>query len=450
MTPTWHDWFSRFKGRFARPQGGFALDGDINRLRRSGWLLIGIFLGGGLVWSATTKLEGAAIAFGTVGVESNRKSVAHLEGGIVQEILVREGDHVSAGQTLIRMGDTVAQATLDLLQSREDTLMAKKARLETELQGQKSIRFPVLLKDRVNEPQIRVLLDGEQLILQSRRDNLRRQDQILQERIAKKNNEISGLKAKRKATLKRLSLLGEEAAMFAKLLKKGLITKNKVLAVERKIAGSEGDSGDLKAQIARAGEEISELNMQRALSREAHLKDVTQDLQAVRARLSEIKEKVHAALDVLDRTDVKAPQTGTVVGLRVHTQGGIVRAGDPLLDLVPDNDRHIVELRIDPKDIDVVYPGMPAKVRLTAFNARTTPMLEGRVSHISADRLIDPESGIAYFTGRVLPDADSPHPRPKMTPGMQAEVMLVTAQRSVLDYLLEPLTRSLNRAGREL
>ncbi len=424
-------------------------DFGIGRQRRAGWALIGIFVVGGTIWASVTRLEGAAIAAGVVGVESNRKSLAHLEGGIVREILVREGDHVAAGQPLLRLDTTMAGAALDLLKSREAALIARRARLQAEQSGQQSIALPPELLDQADRAEIVDLIEGELKVFETRIDNLKAEGRVLGERIAKHRTEIAGLKSVKASTERRLKLLRDEHAMIADLLKEGLVPRKRGLELERQIADSEGEIGEFAAQIARAGEAISEIEMQSALTRERHLKEVSRELQDVREQLAETRERLRAAQDVLERTEVKAPQAGTVVALSIHTLGGVVRAGEPLLDLVPDDDRYVVNLRIDPRDIDVVYPGMPARVRLTAFNARTTPTLEGRVSTVSADRLVDPDTGIAFFTGRVEPELTEDARHPKLTPGMQAEVFLVTAERTVLDYLLDPMVRALDRAGRE-
>ena len=435
-------------GNFRRflPSAG----GDMRRLSLTGWMLIVLFVIGSTIWMAQTRLEGAAIALGVVGAESNRKSVAHLEGGIISEILVHEGEIVKPGQVLIRMDDTMAQATLDLLQSREDALIARQARLVAEMKGANKILFPSPLKEKAADPDAAALMEGENTILKARRETLARQDAILKERIAKNRNEIVSMQANRNSAQEKKVLYQEEYEIFQDLIKDGLATRDRILGLKRKIVEAKGEIIDLNAQIARAGEAKREFEMQISLNRDQHMKDVTKELQAVREEASELKEKILAARDVLNRTQVKAPQEGTVVAMQVHTPGGIVKAGETLLGLVPKTDRQIVDLRIDPRDIDVVYPGMKARVRLTAFNARTTPMFEGRVTQVSADRMTDPQTNAVYFTGRVLPDSAASMPPMQLTSGMQAEVFLVTAERSVLDYLLEPLTRSIERAGREL
>jgi HlyD family type I secretion membrane fusion protein len=441
--------------RLSRLPADGPIDAQITRLHRVGWALVAVFLVGGGIWAATARLEGAAIALGTVGVESNRKSVAHLEGGIVRDILVSEGERVVKGQPLVRLDDTMARATLDLLSARRDGLLAKRARLISERGGENSVVFPSELLDRAGNAAVADLMDGEMRVLDSRRDNLERQDAVLKERLSKHQQEIHGLNAKLKAARASLVLLREERQMMSSLFKKGLMTKDRLLAIKRRAVQAEGEIGDIQARIARTGEAKGEIEMQRVLNRDTHAKQVIQDLQDTQERLAEVTEKVRAARDILARTDIRAPASGVVVGLAVHTTGGVIKPGQPVLDLVPDADRTVVDLRIDPKDVDAVYPGMSARVRLTAFNARTTPMITGRVTRVSADRMVDPQTGATYFTGRVVPEdavwrEDKERGVPALRPGMQAEVFLVTAERSVLDYLLDPLVRAVDRAGREL
>lgn len=238
--------------------------------------------------------------------------------------------------------------------------------------------------------------------------------------------------------------------MMEPLFQKGLVAKNRILSIKQNLAESDGDIGKIRAQIAQAGESISEIRMQLALPGERRLNEVTEQYQGTRERIAELREKVRAAEDVMERTIVRAPIDGSVVALQVHTPGGVVQPGQRLLDLVPENDRVVIDLRIDPKDIDAVYLDMPAQVRLTAFNMRTTPMLNGRVTNISADRMLDPQSGVFYFNARVLPEFDGQgFDVSRLTSGMQAEVFLLTAERTVLDFVVEPVLRSFARAGRE-
>jgi HlyD family type I secretion membrane fusion protein len=234
------------------------------------------------------------------------------------------------------------------------------------------------------------------------------------------------------------------------MVARGVVSKAVLLALKGKKAGITGKIGDLQAQVARAQEGISEVKLQLKMPGSRDHNEVTEQIQKVEGDIADLRDKIHAAEDVLRRTEVVAPRAGTVVDLQVHTVGGVVQPGQTLLDLVPDLDRLIVDVRIDPRDIDVVYPAMPAQVRLTAFNARTTPMLSGTVTSVSADRMIDQVTGIPYFTARVVLDADDiDFDLKRLKAGMQAEVFLVTAERTALDYLIEPLVRRFARAGRE-
>jgi len=245
-------------------------------------------------------------------------------------------------------------------------------------------------------------------------------------------------------------LLEDEIATVGTMLEKGVASKSLLLALKRQAADMAGEIGDNRARVSRAERSIMEVKLQLTIPKTEHRNEVATALQDVQGNIADLKEKIYAAEDVVRRTSVRAPQSGTVVDLQVHTAGGVVQPGETLLDIVPDQDRLIIDVRVDPQDIDTVYEGMPARVRLTAFNARTTPLLEGSVTSVSADRMTDPVTGQSYFTARVVPAAGTQgFDVSTLKPGMQAEVFLVTAERTALDYLLEPITRSFARAGRE-
>lgn len=416
----------------------------------TGWAVIVFFLFGGLTWAATSKLDGAAIAHGTVGVESNRKSVAHLEGGIIQAIHVKEGDRVVKGQPILDMDPTRAHATLDLLQARWDAFVAKKARLDAETRGRDAITFPDQLLDRAVEPGVLDLMESEMELFATRASDRAEEDAVLVERIAKSRSDIRALKARQSSTEQRSLLLQEERDMMAGLVKDGLIARNRLLSIARQVVEADGERQETAAQITRASDQIAEYEIERRLIQQRHRTEVANERVDVLEALAETKERIRAARDILERATVVAPTDGRVVALRQHTIGGVVQAGDPIVDIVPDHDRIVLDLRIHPDDIDVVYPGQTARVRLTAFNSRTTPMIVGDVVHISADQIIDPASGIGYFHGRVIPRSGHSGGMPSLQSGMQAEVYLLTAERTVLDYLIDPFIRATHRAGREL
>ncbi len=450
------------KGRRDRPGGAGqrentpravpddTLDSMVGRWRRRGWAVIIVFIGGFLVWAANTRLDSAAIALGVVGVESSRKTIQHLEGGIIMDILVTEGSVIEAGQILVQFDDTYAWTHLDLSQGRYDAALALQARLMAEREGRKDIAFPDALLRQADDPNIHEMMTGQKDIFQARRAKIANEESILRERIEKHRREIVGLRAQMAAGMEHLRLLEDEIATVETMLKKGVASKSLLLAQKRQAADRAGEVGDYRARIARTEKSITEVQLQLTIPKTKNRNEVAEELQEVQGRLADLQEIIYAAEDVVWRTSVRAPQSGTVVDLQVHTTGGVVQPGERLLDIVPDQDRLIIDARVDPRDINTVYEGMPARVRLTAFSARTTPLLEGTVTSVSADRVTDPVTGQSYFTARVVPAAETQvFDVSTLKPGMQAEVFLVTAARTALDYLLEPITRSFARAGRE-
>jgi HlyD family type I secretion membrane fusion protein len=429
---------------------GDTLDSVLGRWRRGGWAVIIIFIGGSLVWAANARLDSAAIAHGVVGVESSRKTIQHLEGGIIKEILAAEGGVIKAGQILVQFDDTYARARLDLLKGRYAAALAQQARLLAEREGREYIAFPDELLGRADDTTIGEMIAGQKDLFQARRIKIANEESILRERIEKHRREITGLRAQVVAGKEHLRLLEDEIATVGTMLEKGVASKSLLLALKRQAADMAGEIGDNRARVSRAERSIMEVKLQLTIPKTDHRNEVAKALQDVQGDIADLKEKIYAAEDVVRRTSVRAPQSGTVVDLQVHTAGGVVQPGETLLDIVPDQDRLIIDVRVDPQDIDTVYEGMPARVRLTAFNARTTPLLEGSVTSVSADRMTDPVTGQSYFTARVVPAAGTQgFDVSTLKPGMQAEVFLVTAERTALDYLLEPITRSFARAGRE-
>jgi HlyD family type I secretion membrane fusion protein len=408
--------------------------------------IVGVFLTGLIGWASLAPLESAVIAPGVVSVEGYRKTVQHLEGGIVAEILVREGDRVEAGQIVLRLDDTTPRASLELLRGRWMVASALEARLEAEREGRKKIGFPAVLTAQRDNPKTRQILKGQRNIFQARREALRSQTAILEQRIAEYGSEIVGIEGQIQAEVARLALVREELADVQTLYDKGFARKPKLLQLQRRAAEIEGSRNLHQAQIARANQSIGETRMRAADLQTSRLNQVVEEQRKVQAELYDLNERVRAAEDVLARTEVRAPLSGTVVDLRVYTAGGVIASGAPLLDIVPRDGRLVVEAKVDPKDIDVVREGLEAQIRFTAFNQRHRAPAEARLMSVSADLLTDEASGRSYYLAQIeLVESMEI----ELRPGMQAEVMIVTGARSALDYLLEPLVLSLNRAFRE-
>ena len=421
-----------------------------------------IFFGLFGTWAATAPLDSAAIAPGIVGVESSRKTIQHLEGGIVKSILVHDGDVVAAGQVLITLDDTRARATLELLRDRSDTSLALAARLTAERDGAVGITFPPVLTRRYADPDIATIMSSQENIFALRRRSNLGQVAILGQRIAQMAEETKGLNGEIAAEERQLDLIAEEVAVVETLVADGLARRPRLLALQRQAAEIEGRRSQNQAEIARISQAVSEAQLRISEVETRFLNEVVQELREVQTTLFDLSERLHAAADVLDRTKVRAPIAGTVLAQRVLTRGGVIQPGETLLDMVPSEEKLIIEARVDPVDIDIVRPGLPALIRLTALSVRNTSPIEGEVVSISADRLTDERTNQDYFLARVELRGDLVLARVELrgdpalalqggslSSGMQAEVMIVTGTRTPLQYLLQPAKQSLNRAFRE-
>ncbi len=436
---------------FAKLFGGTSEGLGIARPVSIGVAVVVAFFGGIGGWAAVATLESAAIAPGVVTVASNRKTVQHLEGGIVGEILVRDGDEVTAGQVLIRLDETRPRATLDLLRGRRRAAAALEARLVAERDGDDSVRFPDWLLDEGDDPEVRAVVEGEISIFEARARTLASRVAVLGQRIAQFGEEITGLEGQLAAEDTQLALIAEEMAAVEVLLEKGLERKPRLLALQRRAAEIEGSRSANLAAIARARQNIGEARLRISELETARINDVVERLRETQNALFDLSERLNAATDVMRRTEIRAAQDGTIVNLQVHTPGGVIVPGAPLLDIVPSEDALIIEARVDPRDIDVVHWGLPARVRLTAYNQRDVVPMDGRVVSVSADSIIDERTGQAYYLARIklYKDPSEIMKGVSLYPGMQAEVMIVTGERTVLEYILAPFSRSINRALRE-
>lgn len=417
----------------------------------AGLIIIALFFGGFGGWAALAPLESAAIAQGVVIVESNRKTVQHLEGGIIQEILVRDGDVVVPDQLLIRLDDTQPRASLDLLRGRRVAAAALAARLTAERDRGDAVSFPDWLLALGGDADVFQALEGELNIFAARRDTMAGQVAVLNARIAEFAEEIKGLEGQIAAGDTQHGLILEEIEAVDTLLKKGLERKPRLLALRRRAAEIEGNRGTSRARIARVNQSIGEARLRISELATARINEVVEQLREVQVNLFDIAERINSARDVLGRTEIRAAQAGTVVDLKVHTRGGVIAPGAALLDIVPGGDLLIIEARIDPKDIDVVTWGLLARVRFTAFNRRNAVPMDGRVISVSADNLIDERSGEAYYLARIKLDKDPAEVMEglRLYPGMQAEVMIVTGSRTALEYIMSPVSSGMSRALRE-
>jgi HlyD family type I secretion membrane fusion protein len=420
-------------------------------LWRTGVVAMVVCLGGFDTWATLAPLSSAAIAPGIVRVETERKTVQHLEGGIIAELLVRAGDHVTAGQVLLRLDDLDAKALHELLKAQQTALVAQQARLIAERDGRAVIAFPELLLKQMSNRKVAEIVGGQESIFASGREALQGEIDVLHQRIAQLNAQIEAFKAQWAAGIDQLALINEEVTSVKTLVEKGLERKPRLLALERNAAYLAGQQGEYAGRMAEAKEAIAGAHMEILNARRTRVERTALELREVETQLAQVEERLAEASVKLGRRDVPAPQSGTILNLRYHTLGGVIPPGNDILDIVPRDERLVVEARVNPTDIDVVHDGLSAKLVLSAFKSRTTPHIDGRVAQISADALHDERTGETYYLARVEADADQLANLDgiKLTPGMPVETIIHTGDHTFLTYLVQPLTDSFRRAFRE-
>jgi HlyD family secretion protein len=411
-----------------------------------------LFLIGGLGgWAVVTELSGAVVAPGSIVVDSHVKKVQHPTGGVVGEIRVRDGDRVRAGDLVIRLDETVARANLAMVSKSLDELAARQSRLEAERDGLAQITIPSGLKGRINEPDLASIVQGESHLFETRREARAGQKAQLKERIAQLQEQIDGTSLQASAKADEIQLIQDELTGVEQLWRKNLVPISRVTALKREETRLRGERGQLISNIAQARGRISETALQIIQVDQDLRSEVSKELREVQAKIAELVERKIAAEDQLKRIDIRAPQDGLVHQSVVHTVGGVINAGEPLMLIVPETDELSIEVKISPQDIDQLQPGLDTVLRLSAFSQRTTPELKGRVSLIAADLVTDQRSGQQYYPVRVA-FADGERERLgalKLVPGMPVEGLIQTGYRTVFSYLTKPVTDNMMKAFRE-
>jgi HlyD family secretion protein len=416
-----------------------------------GVAVIFIIFGGAGVWAARTEIAGAVIASGLVVVETSVKKVQHPTGGIVGEILAKNGDHVEAGDLLMRLDETVTRANLTMISKQIDELTVREARLKAERDGGSEVKPPPPLAARIDEPAIADLLASERSLFESRRNSREGQKGQLRERIAQLGEEYAGVSGQIAAKVKEIALIGEELRSLEILEAQQLVTLSKMVALRREAARLEGERGQLRASAAQAKGKIAEIELQLLRIDHDFSTEVVNELTENLSKQAGLVERRVAAEDQLKRIELRAPQSGFVHQLSVHTVGGVINAGEPVMLIVPENDKLVVEAKVAPYDIDQVLRSKEALIRLAAFDQRTTPEVKGVVRSVSADLTQDPRSGESYYTIRLaIPEEELARLADgKLVPGMPAEVHVRTQERTALSYLLKPLQDQIAKAFKE-
>lgn len=423
-------------------------------LRRTAWAAIaigGIFFAGFGTWAAYAPLSGAVLAAAVTIPDGSRRKIQHLEGGIVQQLLVREGSAVMPGQPMLVLDDTAARARRDILAKEVRTLSALRARLVAERDGLHAIAFDSSLLEAGDE-ESRTLVNTQQALFDMRRNARLQRKKVLEQQLGQLQETMTGIRARIDSQSKQLTLLREEADGVMSLVKKGLERRPRLLALQRNEAELIGARASAQASAASTAQAMSETLAQIGAIETEHMEDVGAKLAEVESKLPEVREELRAAEEVVQRTVISSPIAGAVVELQAKTVGGVINPGDTIMQIVPRDEEILFDARIAPNDIDHMGNGLPARIVLGAYSQRSTPPLHGTVRQVSADRITDPRTNQPYYLARIALTRKQMQSMPEdveLKPGMPAEVMVMTSERTVLDYLMEPLIASFRKSFRE-
>ena len=416
---------------------------DLGRAGRIGLWALGIGFGGFLLWAALAPLDEGVPSQGHVAIDTKRKTVQHLSGGIIKEVLVGEGDKVTEGQLLIRLDDATAKANFESIRQRYLGLRAMQARLQAEQMGSTRISFHPDLQAAAGDPLIRQQMLNQELLFQSRKSALRADLQGIEESIQGQQGLSQAYEGMMGNRRNQLSLLNEELTNTRGLVKEGYVPRNRQLELERQVSESNTAIAELQGNTIKAKRSMAELR-QRAIARQQeYRKEVESQLSDVTREVLSDAGKFLALQDDLTRTEIRSPASGQVVALVAQTVGGVVGPGQKLLDVVPANEALLLETRVAPHLIDSVHAGMPVDVRFSSFARSPQLVVEGKLLSVSGDLLTDPQNGMTYYLARVVvtPEGLKKLGKRQMLPGMPVEVVLRTGERSMLTYLLHPLTK---------
>ncbi len=425
---------------------------DVKRYSLYSFITIGVLVFGIGSWAVFTELSGAVIAGGTVVVESSAKRVQHQEGGIVAEIEVRNDDYVEAGQVLLKLDDTTLRASLAIVDTQLSESLAIEARLSAEVSGLDEIDFPDELEARTSEPHIAQVLESQRAALRARKEVRLGSIAQLGEQIIQLRSQKSGLELERTSVEQQIEVVNSEYERLQELLRDNLVDRGRVNDLIRQQAQLTGQLGSASSSLDQTTATIAEREVMIRQVDAEFLSNALEDLQVLRQKIGELTQQKVAGEDRLRRVVLTAPQAGVVHESIVHTLGGVVASGETLMMIVPTQDRLLIEVRLNPLDLDKVSVGQKVIIRIPGFNARTTPDMPARIMQIAPDLTRDQQTGVSYFQARVVLDDDATKLLPTgetLLPGMPAEAYIQTGNRTVLTYLLEPLEEQFRRAMRE-
>ena len=417
----------------------------------TGLIALLVLVGGLGAWSAFASIAGAVVAIGQLKVESNRQVVQHLDGGVVAEIMVKEGDVVAAGDTMLKLDDKLLSAELAINEGQLYEIMARRARLTAERDGAATITFPDELMEAAKNPEIMSLVEGQSRLFHARNDTVQREVAQLRERQTQIEDEIKGSEAQAIALTQQQEFVAQELVDLKGLLAKGLAQASRVLALERENARLLGQSGEITANIARLRGQISEIELQLLGLESTRREEAITQLRDFEFRENELREQRNTLLETIDRLSVRAPRPGVVIGMTIHALRSVVRPAEPILYIVPSDVELVIEAQINTTDVEQVYPGQTARLRFSAFSTRTTPDIPGKVVKISPDSFTDEATGRSYYNAELAFDEEGIKALGdvELIAGMPVEAYITTGDRTPLHYITKPLTDYFNKALRE-
>lgn len=415
--------------------------------RTLGIIVVAITFGLFGIWAMVAPLDSAALAPGTVAVKSHRKTVQHLEGGIVRDIRVRDGDMVDTGQVLLVLDETQARAELSVLRGQYLHARAAESRLISERDGLDEVRFA---DDLLTSDDLRAVeaMRNEEQIFEARRNDRLGEIEVLEQRIAQVESQVEGLQALADSKQELYESYDAEVNDLSALLEEGFVDKQRLRELQRNAARTRGEIAEHLSSIAQAQVKAGETRLEILQLNKRFMTEVVDEMADIQAQVYDLQERIRAIEDRVQRSEIRAPDSGMVLGMATHTIGGVIQGGSPLLDIVPEGDELIVEARLNPNDIDRVEVGMEASIRFSAFRSSTTHVVQGRVARVSADSLTDEHTGESYYSARIEVTEDGARTLGSLVlvPGMPAEVLIKTGERTLFQYLVRPATDAMARS----
>lgn len=425
---------------------------DVRQMRRWGLIVVALVFGGLGIWSAYAPLSSAALAPGLIMVEKYRKTVQHLEGGIVRSIEVRDGDLVVKNQILLTLDGTQAKSQYEVYRGQQLISMAREARLIAQRDGLAGVAYPDELVENKDDPRVKDAMRVQTQIFNVRKLAHENEISLYERQIGQLRAKADGIRAQKASREALVNSYRGELNDFQQLLKEGYAEKQKVREFERNLAQSMGQLGELASDLAATELQVSETQLKILQLKKDAQREVAKELSEVQSEVFELREKVQSLKDMVERTVIKSPESGMVIGLAVHTIGAVIPPGGRLLDIVPQHEKLIVEARVSPLDIDRVRVGQKAEVRFSSFNSRSTPKVEGKLTTVSADQLVDENAKerASYYLARVEITETGLHDlvraKLELVPGMPAEVLINTGERTLLQYIIDPIRNSFARS----